>query len=97
MEYLLKVQKAIAQTEYTSVLNGAKYIDGWLEAGEDLIYGIGLGSEHAVLNTITYWVNPNDCQFLRAATLIDLKDEGDKGYYDRMNEIYKLIEEEERL
>lgn len=96
MEYLLNVQKAIAQTEDISLLSGVKYIDGWIEAGEDLTYGIGLGSEHAVMQTIGYWINPNGCPFLDAATLIDLNDEGDKGYHGRMNEIYKLIIEQEK-
>lgn len=95
MEYLLKVQKAIAETEGTPVAS-RQYIEGWIECGEDLTYGIGLGSEHAVMQTIGYWINPNGCPFLDAATLIDLNDEGDKGYHDRINAIYKLITEQER-
>lgn len=92
MNYLLKVQKAIAET-VVATADSQEYAEGWIEAGEDLKYGIGLGSEHAVIQTIGYWVNPTGCPFLDAATLIDLNDNGDKGYHDRINAIYNLIEE----
>lgn len=85
MEYLLKVQKAIAETEEISLLSGVKYIDGWVEAGEDLTYAITL-SETATRQHIDFWTNE----------LVTILDDDDQGYCDRMDEIYKLITEQEK-
>lgn len=84
MEYLFKVQKAIAQTEGTPVAS-RQHIEGWVEAGEDLTYAISL-SETATRQHIDFWTNE----------LVTILDDEDQGYCNRMDEIYKLIREQEK-
>lgn len=83
MEYLFKVQKAIAETEGTPVAS-RQYIEGWQQCGEDLTYAISL-SETATRQHIDFWTNE----------LVTILDDDDQGYCDRMDEIYKLIAEQE--
>jgi hypothetical protein len=82
MNYLLKVQKAIAQTENVESAK-IEYIEGWQQCAEDLTYAISL-SEVATRQHIDFWTN----------SLVSILDEEDQGYCDRIDEIYKLIEEE---
>lgn len=84
MEYLLKVQKAIAQTENVESAK-IKYIEGWQQCAEDLTYAISL-SETATIQHIDFWTNE----------LVSILDDEDQGYCDRMDEIYKLITEQEK-
>lgn len=83
MEYLLKVQKAIAQTENVDSAK-IKYIEGWQQCGEDLTYAISL-SETATRQHIDFWTNE----------LITILDDDDQGYCNRMDEVYKLITDQE--
>ena len=80
MEYLLKVQKAIAQTQKDDLTLDDEYFQGWIEAGDDLIYGCNLG-ETAVKECLDRWRELPDDEW----------DSSWQGYYNRMNEIYKLI------
>lgn len=84
MEYLLKVQKAVAQTENVESTK-IKYIEGWQQCGEDLTYAISL-SETATRQHIDFWTNE----------LVTILDDDDQGYCNRMDEIYKLITEQEK-
>ena len=84
MEYLLKVQKAIAQTENVESAK-IKYTEGWQQCGEDLTYAISL-SETATRQHVDFWTNE----------LVNILDDDDQGYCDRMDEIYKLITEQEK-
>ena len=79
MEYLLKVQKAIAETENIGT-DSPEYAEGWMEASEDLTYGCNLG-ETAVKECLGRWRELPDDEW----------DSSWQGYYDRMNAIYKLI------
>lgn len=83
MEYLLKVQKAIAQTENVASAK-IEYIQGWQQCAEDLAYAISL-SETATRQHIDFWTNE----------LVTILDDDDQGYCNRMDEIYKLITEKE--
>jgi hypothetical protein len=88
MEYLLRVQKAIAATEKAFAPQD-EYAEGWVECGGDLTYGISLGSGHAVMQQIKYWIDP----VIDAGNNLIPDDAGDKAYWDRMQEIHKFIEE----
>lgn len=87
MEYLLKVQKAITLTDNITT-ESHDYAEGWIEAEDDLKYGISLGSDHAVMQQILIWCK-DDWLSEEAG-----KENSDRGYCDRMKEINKLIEED---
>lgn len=85
MNYLLEVQKVISGTLLTSSPYHTKeYYNGWQQCGEDLTYAISL-SETATRQHIDFWTNE----------LVTILDDDDQGYCDRMDEIYKLITEQE--
>lgn len=90
MEYLLRVQKAIALT-FKPAPYGVpdEYFLGWDEAEQDLKYGLSLGSDHAVMQQIKYWTDWSDPLYVEVFN----KNKGDQGYAARMKEIHKLIEE----
>jgi len=88
MNYLLKVQKAIAGT--TRVFECEEYQQGWDESGSDLTYGVECGSEQAVRQQIAAWMIEPVSPYFE-----DLDSASDQAYSDRTHEIYKLITEQE--
>jgi hypothetical protein len=80
MEYLLRVQKAIAHTN-KAFAPLDEYAQGWIECGEDLSYGVSLGSDHAVRQQINNWVDITDDQW----------EDVWQGYYDRMAAINEFL------
>lgn len=86
--YLLNVQRAIAQTEKFFAPSGGEYQSGWEEVAIDLSYGISCGSEAAVECLMQAWsvIEPNNPYFE------ELDSDSDKGYCDRVKAIQLLME-----
>ena len=85
MTYFEKLQHAIAETRsaseaYLPVGPTKVYWDAWNECGDDLLYGISCGSEHAVQQQISYWLNDTS-----------VEEDGDDAYIARMKKISEIL------
>ena len=86
-QYLLSLQRAIAQTDTVREHPSEEHKYGWEEAAGDLEYGISCGSEHVVKSQMAPWLMGKDSPYFE-----ELDSESDKGYCDRVKAIQLLME-----